>query len=111
MQNAIRITNGGTGRIDHQSRRPLVHRTGYDGPGKKKTAATGGRNAFLTSRFLPIAADYLVEDETGGACVNLTTSENFDYLYRSALRYADLMNVRLPFRARKGLAFRIYHCM
>ena len=48
MQNAIRITNGGTGRIDHQGRRPLVHRTGYDGPGKKKTAATGGRNAFLT---------------------------------------------------------------
>ena len=46
--------------------RPLVHRTGYDGPGKKKTAATGGRNAFLTGRFLPIAADYLVEDETGG---------------------------------------------
>lgn len=71
MQNAIRITNGGTGRIDHQGRRPLVHRTGYDGPGKKKTAATGGRNAFLTGRFLPIAADYLVEDETGGACVNL----------------------------------------
>lgn len=100
MQNAIRITNGGTGRIDHQGRRPLVHRTGYDGPGKKKTAATGERNAFLTSRFIPIAEDYLVEDETGGACVNLTTSENFDYLYRSALRYADLMNVRLPFRTR-----------
>lgn len=107
MQNAIRITNGGTGRIDHQGRRPLVHRTGYDGPGKKKTAATGGRNAFLTGRFLPIAADYLVEDETGGACVNLTTSENFDYLYRSALRYADLMNVRLPFRTRKGSGPRI----
>ena len=107
MQNAIRITNGGTGRIDHQGRRPLVHRTGYDGPGKKKTAATGERNAFLTGRFLPIAADYLVEDETGGACVNLTTSENFDYLYRSALRYADLMNVRLPFRARKGSGPRI----
>ena len=53
MQNAIKITNGGTGRIDHQGRRPLVHRTGYDGPGKKKTAATGGRNAFLTGRFLP----------------------------------------------------------
>ena len=102
MQNAIRITNGGTGRIDHQGRRPLVHRTGYDGPGKKKTAVTGERNAFLTSRFIPIAEDYLVEDETGGACVNLTTSENFDYLYRSALRYADLMNVRLPFLARKG---------
>lgn len=107
MQNAIKITNGGTGRIDHQGRRPLVHRTGYDGPGKKKTAATGGRNAFLTGRFLPIAADYLVEDKTGGACVNLTTSENFDYLYRSALRYADLMNVRLPFRARKGSGPRI----
>ena len=61
----------------------------------------------MTGRFLPIAADYLVEDETGGACVNLTTSENFDYLYRSALRYADLMNVRLPFRARKGSGPRI----
>ena len=48
-----------------------------------------------------------MEDETGGACVNLTTSENFDYLYRSALRYADLMNVRLPFRARKGSGPRI----
>lgn len=107
MQNAIRITNGGTGRIDHQGRRPLVHRTGYDGPGKKKTAVTGERNAFLTSRFIPIAEDYLVEDETGGACVNLTTSENFDYLYRSALRYADLMNVRLPFLARKGSGPRI----
>mgnify|MGYP000450050164 FL=1 len=33
---------------------------------------------------------------------NLTTSENFDFLYRSALRYAGLMGIKLPFRPRKG---------
>ena len=94
MQNAIRITNGGTGRIDHQA---ATSRTsdGVRWAGKKEDCRHRERNAFLTSRFIPIAEDYLVEDEMGGACINLTTSENFDYLYRSALRYADLMNVRL----------------
>ena len=36
-------------------------------------------------------------DEDDVTCINLTTPESFDYLYRSAVNYARLLDVRLPF--------------
>ena len=87
MQNAIKITNGGTERIDQQAADLSKYRTGYDGPGKRDCRHRG-RNAVYGKADSPHRGwDYLVEDETGGACVKLTTSEkSLDYLYRSALR-------------------------
>ena len=48
-------------------------------------------------RILPIAPDYYMEN-AGEEKINLTTRENFDFLYRSALRYSGLVGLRLPFR-------------
>ena len=70
--------------------------------GKKDTSATGKHNAFLTGRITPLAPDYWHQDMDNDSPVNLTTPENFDYLYRSASRYAELMGIKLPFRYRKG---------
>lgn len=51
-------------------------------------------------RILPIAPDYYAQaNETKR--INLTTKENFEYLYRSALNYAGLTGIELPFRATK----------
>lgn len=37
-------------------------------------------------------------ESRAGEKINLTTRENFDFLYRSALRYSGLVGLRLPFR-------------
>lgn len=107
MQSTIGFTNFGTGRVDYPCGRCLGHQPGHKQPEKKKVAAAGKRNDFLTSRIVPVSTDLLMKDCTGTTTGNLTTSENLDYLYRSALRYAGLMNVRLPFRIRKGVHPRI----
>ena len=68
------------------------------GTGSKKKAAAGrNRNDFLTGRILPVTPDYYMESRAGEK-INLTTRENFDFLYRSALRYSGLVGLRLPFR-------------
>lgn len=107
MQSVIRTTKIGTGKINHPCGRFLGYQSGHKQPEKKKVAATGKRNDFLTSRIVPVSTDLLMKDCTGTTTYNLTTSENLDYLYRSALRYTDLMNVRLPFHIRKGVHPRI----
>lgn len=68
------------------------------GSRKKRRAAAGrNRNDFLTGRILPVTPDYYMESRAGEK-INLTTRENFDFLYRSALRYSGLVGLRLPFR-------------
>ena len=68
------------------------------GTGSRKKAAAGrNRNDFLTGRILPVTPDYYMESRAGEK-INLTTRENFDFLYRSALRYSGLVGLRLPFR-------------
>ena len=64
---------------------------------EKKAAAGRNRNDFLTGRILPVTPDYYMESRAGEK-INLTTRENFDFLYRSALRYSGLVGLRLPFR-------------
>lgn len=107
MQSVIGFTNFGTGKVNHPCGRLLGHQPRHKQPEKKKVTATGKRNDFLTNRIAPVSTDLLMKDSTGTTTGNLTTSENLDYLYRSALRYAGLMNVRLPFRIRKGVHPRI----
>lgn len=68
------------------------------GSRKKRRLPPGrNRNDFLTGRILPVTPDYCMEIRAGEK-INLTTRENFDFLYRSALRYSALVGLRLPFR-------------
>ncbi len=69
---------------------------------KRRILRHGKHNAFLTGRITPLAPDYWHQDMDNDSPINLTTPENFDYLYRSASRYAELMGIKLPFRYRKG---------
>ena len=102
MQIITKIPDGKPGRPDNQRSRFLKRQPGRDLP-KKTEVATGRKpNAFLTGKVPPIATDYYMESNTDETETNLTTSENFDFLYRSALRYAGLAGIKLPFRPRKG---------
>lgn len=101
MQTALRTTIGEFGTPYYQ--RSPMHRCqpGDKRQEEKKTAARRSHNDYLMGRILPIAPDYYAdvgEEEK----VNLTTEENFEYLYRSAQRYAQLAEVKLPFRKCKG---------
>mgnify|MGYP003236572509 CR=1 FL=1 len=102
MQIITEIPDGKPGRPDNQRSRFLKCQPGRDLPKKTEVATGRKRNAFLTGKVSPIAIDYYMENETDETETNLTTSENFDFLYRSALRYAGLMGIKLPFRPRKG---------
>lgn len=101
MQTAIRITNGGPGTSYHQRSRMHRYQPGDKQPEKKKAAVRRGYNDFLTGRILPVAPDYYMESDEKGK-INLTTEDNFDFLYSSALKYAGLADVELPFRKSKG---------
>ncbi|WP_195486401.1 hypothetical protein [Parabacteroides johnsonii] len=102
MQTALRIIQGGIGKTDYPFGRISRHPKGDIGTQKKSTASTGKRHAFLTEKIAPIAPDFKIRNRNDDAWVNLTTPENFDYLYQSALNYAGLMGIKLPFRYRKG---------
>lgn len=106
MQTAFRTSQGWTGTADYSLSKFVPHPKGNLGTEKKDTSATGKHNAFLTGRITPLAPDYWHQDMDNDSPVNLTTPENFDYLYRSASRYAELMGIKLPFRYRKGENFR-----
>ena len=102
MQIITEIPDGKPGRPDNQRSRFLKCQPGRDLPKKTEVATGRKRNAFLTGKVPSIATDYYMESQTDETEKNLTTSENFDFLYRSALRYAGLAGIKLPFRPRKG---------
>lgn len=102
MQTALRISQGESGRTHYPFGRPVRHPKRNIGTKKEDTAATGKRHDFLTDKIPPLALDFWHKDGYDGSPVNLTTPENFDYLYQSASNYAGLMGIKLPFRYRKG---------
>lgn len=53
-------------------------------------------HGFLNTRIPSIAPDLYVENDRD-ATVNVTTKENLDFLYRSAMKYAQLLDVELPY--------------
>ena len=97
MQTVIGTTNGRPGTTYYQRGRMHRHQPGNRQQKEKKAAAGRNRNDFLTGRILPVTPDYCMEIRAGEK-INLTTRENFDFLYRSALRYSALVGLRLPFR-------------
>ena len=102
MQTAIRISQGKSGGTHYPLGRPVRHPKRNSGTKKEDTAATGKRHDFLTDKIPPLSPDFWHKDGYDGSPVNLTTPENFNYLYQSALNYAGLMGIKLPFRYRKG---------
>ena len=102
MQTALRINQGEPGGTHYPIGRPVRHPKRNTGTKKEDTAATGKRHDFLTDKIPPLAPDFWHKDGYDGSLVNLTTPENFDYLYQSASNYAGLMGIKLPFRYRKG---------
>ena len=103
MQTALRISQGESGRTHYPFGRPVRHPKRNIGTKKEDTAATGKRHDFLTDKIPPLAPDFWHKDGYDGSPVNLTTPENFDYLYQSASNYAGLMGIKLPFRDRKSV--------
>lgn len=96
MQTALRITNGESGTSYYRRSRMYGCQPGNQPQKKKKTGARRSNNDFLMRRILPVAPDYYTENDQDGK-INLTTKENFEYLYRSARKYAGLAGVELPF--------------
>lgn len=97
MRTAYRLPVAGIGTADYlRTRTADRHQPGDIAQEHKAPAATRHSNGFLTERLLPVAPDYCM-DEDDVTCINLTTPESFDYLYRSAVNYARLLDVRLPF--------------
>ena len=88
MQTAIRISQGKSGGTHYPLNRRIRHPKRDLGTKKKDTAATGKRHDFLTDKIPPLAPDFWHKDGYDGSPVNLTTPENFDYLYQSASNYA-----------------------
>lgn len=97
MQTAFRITDGSTGTAYHQRNRMHRHQQGDKRQEEKKTAASRHCNGFLTGRILPVAPDYFI-NQGMEENIRITSEENFDFLYRSALRYTQLMGVQFPFK-------------
>lgn len=102
MQTALRISNPGIGSFDYQRNRIRRHHPGDKPQQEKKIAPGRKRNGFLTGKIQPFAPEYCIDTCETEGMVNVTTKENFDYLYHSAVRYTGLMNVELPFCKKKG---------
>lgn len=71
------------------------HKPGHQTVRTQKTPARRKPYGFLNRTLQPIAPDLYTETYRGR--VNLTTEESFDYLYRSALNYVQLLEMELPY--------------
>lgn len=100
MQTALRITNAQSGTPYHQCHRMHRCQPRDKQQKKKKAAACRSYNDFLMGRILPITLDYYIQ-KSETERINITTKENFEYLYHSAQRYATLSGIDLPFRQTK----------
>lgn len=106
MQTVIGTANAGFGPLYHR-RDEIRHRHQPGDKTKEKAVSSTARkrNDFLTGRFLPVSSDFYLEETEVGTRINLTTRENFDYLYRSAVNYAGLLGLSLPFPQKKRSAY------
>ena len=97
MQTAIGTTNGRPGTTYYQRGRMHRQPPRTRQQKEKPAAARTKRKSIQPRRNHPVTPDYYMESRAGEK-INLTTRENFDFLYRSALRYSGLVGLRLPFR-------------
>ena len=98
MQTTIRLPYQHVGTACHsRSQTDDRHQPGNGQEGKKKVPAARKRNGFLTGRILPVIPETFMPP-FGEASIDLSTGEDFDYLYRSAVRYAGLSGSELPYQ-------------
>ena len=76
---------------------------------EKKASAGRKPHGFLNARIPSIAPDLYVEDDRD-TTVNVTTKENLDFLYRSAKKYAQLLNTELPYHPKGRISIREKIC-
>ena len=80
----------------HIGTRKYGHKPGHQEQKEKKTPSCRKPHGFLNTRIPSIAPDLYVENDRD-VTVNVTTKENLDFLYRSAMKYAQLLDVELPY--------------
>lgn len=98
MQTAIRLPYQHVGTACHpRSQTDGRHQPGNGQERKKKAPAARKRNGFLTGRLLPVTSE-TIRPPFSEASIDLSTGEHFDYLYRSAIRYAGLLGSELPYQ-------------
>ena len=98
MQTAVRFPYPHVGTACHpRGQTDDRHQPGNGREGEKKAPAARKRNGFLTGRILPVISETIRPPfyEEG---IDLSTEEDFDYLYRSAVRYAGLSGTELPYQ-------------
>ena len=76
---------------------------------EKKASAGRKPHGFLNARIPSIAPDLYVEYDRD-TTVNVTTKENLDFLYRSAKKYAQLLNTELPYHPKGRISIREKIC-
>lgn len=79
------------------------------GAGRKEGFRRQKASWFLNARIPSIAPDLYVEDDRD-TTVNVTTKENLDFLYRSAKKYAQLLNTELPYHPKGRISIREKIC-
>ena len=98
MQTAIRLPYQHVGTACHpRDQTDGRHQPGNGWEGEKKAPAARKRNGFLTGRILPVTSE-TIRPPFSEASIDLSTGEHFDYLYRSAVRYAGLLDSELPYQ-------------
>lgn len=84
---------------NHIGTRKYGHKPGSTKQEEKKASTRRKPHGFLNTRLLPTAPDLYVE-KNEDIQINVTTKENLDFLYRSAMKYAQLLEVELPYHPR-----------
>ncbi|UVQ23603.1 hypothetical protein NXX60_05925 [Bacteroides thetaiotaomicron] len=93
----------------HIGTRKYGHKPGHQEQKEKKTPSRRKPHGFLNTRIPSIAPDLYVENDRD-VTVNVTTKENLDFLYRSAMKYAQapgcgaaIPSYRQDFHKRKNM--------
>lgn len=88
--------HGEPGQAYHIGTRKYGHKQGNPEQEEKKTSSRRKPHGFLNTRIPAVAPDLYVENDRD-TTVNVTTRENLDFLYRSAMKYVQLLGVELPY--------------
>jgi hypothetical protein len=94
----------------HIGTRKYGHKPGHQEQKEKKTPSSRKPHGFLNTRISSIAPDLYVENDRD-VTVNVTTKENLDFLYRSAMKYAQLLDVELPYHPTGRTSIREKICL
>lgn len=105
MYTAYRTSIRESGTAYHIRTRTNGNKQGNRQKEKKKNSTGRKPYGFLKTRIPSLAPDMYVETDTDTK-VNVTTKENFDFLYRSAVKYAQLMDMELPYHPERKTSIR-----